>query len=775
MRSLAKNSIAILILAFVSATALATLDSVMNPQTENLDMIGMSDSDLTTLNALYLKLSGGTLTGALTLSTDCLESLSSMLYLQSSVSATAILDRFSPAQNFIGYGWDTDGAGSSKAFSLAQLVTPESGADPVGVFRFCYGTNTTTPSLANEIMRFEWGGRSGTTITGTLGAGVGTLSGNNANAAFTLLNLNNTDTPSTTETGQTSDLVFNLTQSINSVVSLHEAAKISAYKVSDWFHATTEADTDSGLKFWTTNSGTPTLQLTIDEAGLATFVGNIVVPTEYIGSTPNTGMVHPLQISGNLSSPRSSIVRRDIGTTIPNYTGVWNVNTVDTNTVGYIDVTATGATKGGMQITGFTGSDTTATTVPLLMGGVIGTASPGATQPTMVFRGGKWNGTTGINSIANAEVLAVWRNWASDVLTIYGNGNITTAGTGAFGGFQLGTSTTAGYVLTADASGVGTWQAAGGGAQTPWTSNIDADGYDLNDTGTGTFGSTYQAVLGNDASGEAGYLTDGNRTVTLVSPYFAISAFATSASYAGEFGDGAGNYVYLADQTYAINATGYVQLESCLLALNGGYVQIGSDGSGGTGGQSFFGDGTGRTVTLLSGSYALEVAQGAGYFNLGSYTADLCSFAGGYFYDTANSATLADGTYAINASGPSYFEVGGTDTAIEAYQNNNAGGAAGYFHSIAGSVYLADVSNNYAINATGDVYISGKVTSTGGYDPPYVLYDPQTREQITTRVADEIPEEKLGGAVLFFNKDTQQLEVKIGERYFKITMEEVWQ
>ena len=121
------------------------------------------------------------------------------------------------------------------------------------------------------------------TTTGTLGAGVTTLAGNNGNAAFTLLNLNNNVTPLTTETAQTADLVFNLTQSINSVVSLHEAAKISAYKVSDWFHASAETDTDSGLKFWTTKDGTPTLQLTIDEAGLATFVGGITAP--YINIT----------------------------------------------------------------------------------------------------------------------------------------------------------------------------------------------------------------------------------------------------------------------------------------------------------------------------------------------------------------------------------------------------------------------------------------------------------------------------------------------------------
>jgi hypothetical protein len=147
-----------------------------------------------------------------------------------------------------------------------------------------------------------------------------------------------------------------------------------------------------------------------------------------------------------------------------------------------------------------------------------------------------------------------------------------------------------------------------------------------------------------------------------------------------------------------------------------------------------------------------------------------------YFYDAGGRYVyLADGAYAINATGPSYFTTSATNV-IDSFLSSNSGGAAGYFHDDVGHhVWLADEDNNYAINAAGDVYISGKITSTGGYDPPYVLYDPQTREQITTRVANEVLEEKLGGAVLFFNKDTQQLEVKIGERYFKITMEGVWQ
>jgi hypothetical protein len=282
-------------------------------------------------------------------------------------------------------------------------------------------------------------------------------------------------------------------------------------------------------------------------------------------------------------------------------------------------------------------------------------------------------------------------------------GGFYTAGTGAFGGFQLGTSTTAGYVLTADASGVGTWQSAGAGSQTPWASDINAAGYSLTGLGTGSSGK----ALSWDVSGWWGGELGGSG----------------GSAY---FYDAGGRYVYLADGGYAVNATGG---PSYFSGVNGGDVYLGYLSSGGM-----------------------------------VYAADTSS----------NTVGLCDGTYAINAVGASLFTIS-AGYAVEGYNDSNVSGAGGYFHSVAGSVYLADVSNNYAINATGDVYISGKVTSTGGYDPPYVLYDPQTREQITTKVAAEIPTEKLGGAVLFFNKDTQQLEVKIGERYFKITMEEVWQ
>ena len=87
-----------------------------------------------------------------------------------------------------------------------------------------------------------------------------------------------------------------------------------------------------------------------------------------------------------------------------------------------------------------------------------------------------------------------------------GSNALTTTGKGSFGTFQLGTSTTSGYVLTADASGNGTWQAAAGGVPyTGATSDMDLGSHNLATTGTVGGGivtaSTKIGVLGGTVSG----------------------------------------------------------------------------------------------------------------------------------------------------------------------------------------------------------------------------------------------------------------------------------
>ena len=105
------------------------------------------------------------------------------------------------------------------------------------------------------------------------GANVGVkVQSDKDNAAFTALNLINYNEPTTGQTGDTSSISFSLFGTDDDAVSYaeHEAARIETYKASDWFHATTEADHDSGLKFYVTNSGVETLGMTLDNAGAVT-------------------------------------------------------------------------------------------------------------------------------------------------------------------------------------------------------------------------------------------------------------------------------------------------------------------------------------------------------------------------------------------------------------------------------------------------------------------------------------------------------------------------
>lgn len=78
-------------------------------------------------------------------------------------------------------------------------------------------------------------------------------------------------------------------------------------------------------------------------------------------------------------------------------------------------------------------------------------------------------------------------------------------------------------------------------------------------------------------------------------------------------------------------------------------------------------------------------------------------------------------------------------------------------------------ANPLSINPSGgDIFIGngagasltvyGKITSTGGYDPAYVAYTPDTREGICARVAVEMDETHGDNLVEFYNVDTNRIE-----------------
>jgi len=73
------------------------------------------------------------------------------------------------------------------------------------------------------------------------------------------------------------------------------------------------------------------------------------------------------------------------------------------------------------------------------------------------------------------------------------------AGTARMTGLQLGTTATAGHVLTANASGVGTWQAPAGGA-TINAGNVSAGNFGAN-TGLGNFSFPANVGIGTTAPG----------------------------------------------------------------------------------------------------------------------------------------------------------------------------------------------------------------------------------------------------------------------------------
>ena len=97
------------------------------------------------------------------------------------------------------------------------------------------------------------------------------------------------------------------------------------------------------------------------------------------------------------------------------------------------------------------------------------------------------------------------------------------------------------------------------------------------------------------------------------------------------------------------------------------------------------------------------------------------------------------------------------DEELEAYEILLIGDIGGYGNAeFGGALYTAS-----GLFSSGNLEVYGKITSHGGYDPPYVLYDRQSREEIIERIKNEVPPEKQGGAALFFNKQTKRLETYV--------------
>ncbi|KKN76976.1 hypothetical protein LCGC14_0364680 [marine sediment metagenome] len=121
---------------------------------------------------------------------------------------------------------------------------------------------------------------------GNVGIGTATpgttleLSDNTANAAHPFITLLNDDEQATGETSQTVDVLFEFKGTVDSGSNYteEEAAKISAYKIGDFWTAGGQADNDAGLKLYTVTNGAYVLNSTFSDNALAV-VGNVAGAT----------------------------------------------------------------------------------------------------------------------------------------------------------------------------------------------------------------------------------------------------------------------------------------------------------------------------------------------------------------------------------------------------------------------------------------------------------------------------------------------------------------
>ena len=102
------------------------------------------------------------------------------------------------------------------------------------------------------------------------------------------------------------------------------------------------------------------------------------------------------------------------------------------------------------------------------------------------------------------------------------------AGTARMTGLQLGTTATAGHVLTANASGVGTWQAPAGGA-TINAGNVSAGNFGAN-TGLGNFSFPANVGIGTTAPAHSLSIAGGYQTTGLAGSASHLHISATGAS-----------------------------------------------------------------------------------------------------------------------------------------------------------------------------------------------------------------------------------------------------
>jgi len=181
-----------------------------------------------------------------------------------------------------------------------------------------------------------------------------------------------------------------------------------------------------------------------------------------------------------------------------------------------------------------------------------------------------WNQVQGTSfwTQSGSNLYASSTSWNVGIGTTGPGTKLDVSGTARMTGFQLGTTATAGYVLTTDASGVGTWQAvsalpSGASGQTlrhngtTWVANsvIYNDGTNVG-IGTTNPGTNKLAISGGNLDLGGNNITGVNKlTVNSIDPVFKING-KNYATYVSDFAGGLRvdtSGVLKLDSSYEIN------------------------------------------------------------------------------------------------------------------------------------------------------------------------------------------------------------------------------
>lgn len=180
------------------------------------------------------------------------------------------------------------------------------------------------------------------------------------------------------------------------------------------------SDANGMLSTTSSTASTPSLTSTFVGVGSTS---NLLSGSSSLTFDPTTAILQIHNANLNTSPTNTNPVIRwsDIDVTPSNFSGIGFQPALGANEIGRI--ANAGNTSGGMQLVGLTSNNTSS--FGFIFSALSGTTAP--TNPVMLFRSGKWDGSTNAALLAATENAFEFRNWTSTIIKITGDGSMALA------------------------------------------------------------------------------------------------------------------------------------------------------------------------------------------------------------------------------------------------------------------------------------------------------------------------------------------------------------